>query len=1376
MTRDPLAYLGVDSENNPQTIVATRDPAATDIYDTGTVWVNKTDNEFFVTTSSGHWEVGGSGTAAVATLTGDTGGAISPVSGDIIIAGGTNCASSGSGHTITLDVPDASSTTKGAIEIATNAETLTGTSTTLAVTPDDLNYKLGSQTAYGVLVGAGTAAAVVATTAGTNGQVLIAGTTANPAFASITHTGGTLTSTPGASTLNIDVAQATESQIGGGRIATAAETVAGLLDTVFITPAKAALLPVGVDATEVNKGVARVATQAETLAYTIDTDMVTPLKLGQAFAAPPAIGTATPAAGTFTSLTDSGVTSLQGGEVNIATDSAANAVNIGLGATARAIAIGSSAAAHTITIGNTTGAASLNLACGTGNFALDGAATSNYTVGTSAVGGTITIGGTAQTGTITLGSSSGANAVAIGAGAGATTVNVANGIGGNTISIGTGANGAAQTINLATGASAANSNVNILTGNGTAGTQTLSALTGTRAGVCNIGTGAAAHVVTIGSTTAAAATTLQSGTGNTAITSAGTVTLDAAGVLELNSSAGVIGIGNDAVAQNINVGTGGAARTITIGNVTGATTVNVNTGTGGFGVQTTGAGDITLNSADTVLIDAAGVLELNSSAGVISIGNDAIAQNIDIGTGGAARTITLGNVTGATAVNVNTGTGGMLITTTGAGDFAVNSADTLLLDAAGVLELNSSAGIISIGNDAIAQNINVGTGGAARTITIGNNTGATAVNFTSGTGGFSFTPTGAGVTTFNVSAGGYQVVGAGNSIGIGNDGAANAITIGNNTGATQVQITSGTGSIALASTGTGDITINSSDTLLLDSAGVLELNSSAGIISIGNDNVAQNINIGTGAAARVVTIGNVTDATQVVLNSGTAGIQLASTGAGDITINSSDTVLIDSAGVLELNSSAGIIGIGNDAVAQNINIGTGAAARTITVGNNTGTTAINLTSGTGNIALSTAGTGDITLDSDDTILIDGDGVIEINSSAGEISIGNDADAQNINIGTGAAARTLNIGNNTANTRVRTLANSCEVDVGGAANMVTINGASGVQLNSTAGALGFGNDADAQPIYIGTGGAARTITIGNSTGATSVIIDNGTGALDIGITATDHNTTLGSTTGVSLTTVQSGTGGLVLTGTIAEATCKIVTRSADKITITQSPVLQSNANTGAVPSGSTGDVNLMMMQEGIIMEEFILGAGQTIIAPRMDANGLLISLDLTNTEGAEYNFGAARSNSRHAYTIGTSPAFYIKAAIRVADVSGVDPLLLGFRKSAANNATFTNYTDFASIGLDVGVNDGTCIIQTNLNNAGVAATNTTDAWADAATKTLAVYVSAAGVVTYTINGVAPTATAAFTFDNGDVVVPFLHFLHAAAAPGEIHLVSLEIGPQ
>jgi len=98
----------------------------------------------------------------------------------------------------------------------------------------------------------------------------------------------------------------------------------------------------------------------------------------------------------------------------------------------------------------------------------------------------------------------------------------------------------------------------------------------------NLGTGAAAKPVILGSTNTTSSTTVQSGTGDVIVTSTDAVTVDAAGVLELNSSAGVISIGNDAVAQNMNFGTGAAAREIQIGNATGATEVEITGGSAGI--------------------------------------------------------------------------------------------------------------------------------------------------------------------------------------------------------------------------------------------------------------------------------------------------------------------------------------------------------------------------------------------------------------------------------------------------------------------------------------------------------------------------------------------------------------------------------------------------------------------------------------------------------------------------------------------------------------------------------------------------------------------------------------------------------------------------
>lgn len=250
------------------------------------------------------------------------------------------------------------------------------------------------------------------------------------------------------------------------------------------------------------------------------------------------------------------------------------------------------------------------------------------------------------------------------------------------------------------------------------------------------------------------------------------------------------------------------------------------------------------------------------------------------------------------------------------------------------------------------------------------------------------------------------------------------------------------------------------------------------------------------------------------------------------------------------------------------------------------------------------------------------------------------------------------------------------------------------------------------------------------------------------------------------------GNLTVSGTI---TADEFVETITEITLTQSPLLQSNANTGAAPSGATGDVNLMSLQSGEIMEQFILGAGQTIIAPRMAAAGLLTSLDLVAAEGAEYNWGM-RANASPTFVIGTSPAFFFELEVTAADIGGLDPFLAGFRIVQANDATLANYTDFAAIGANATTAADVVIIQTQLNTGGVVITNTTDAWLDTETRTFRINVSAAGVVTYLINGAPPTATAAFTFDNGDRVAPFIRHLFGAATPGAINWVRFQYGLQ
>lgn len=152
----------------------------------------------------------GTGAAPVETITGNSGGPVGPsASGNINLLGltttGVSVAGNPATNTLTISNADATETQKGVVELATNAEAITGTaSTNLAIIPSSLTAKLGTQTANGVAYGQGSTSALGWTSAGTNGQVLIAATGAAPAFASLTSTGGTITFTPGANSLNLE--------------------------------------------------------------------------------------------------------------------------------------------------------------------------------------------------------------------------------------------------------------------------------------------------------------------------------------------------------------------------------------------------------------------------------------------------------------------------------------------------------------------------------------------------------------------------------------------------------------------------------------------------------------------------------------------------------------------------------------------------------------------------------------------------------------------------------------------------------------------------------------------------------------------------------------------------------------------------------------------------------------------------------------------------------------------------------------------------------------------------------------------------------------------------------------------------------------------
>lgn len=137
---------------------------------------------------------------------GDTGSAV-PSSGviDILGTAAQGIVTSAAGSAVTITASDATTTQKGVLETATDAESIAGSSAAVAVTPASLAAKLGTQTANSIPYGTGTTAAVGWTSALTNGQLAIGSTGMPPVAANLTSTGGTITITNGAGSINLDL-------------------------------------------------------------------------------------------------------------------------------------------------------------------------------------------------------------------------------------------------------------------------------------------------------------------------------------------------------------------------------------------------------------------------------------------------------------------------------------------------------------------------------------------------------------------------------------------------------------------------------------------------------------------------------------------------------------------------------------------------------------------------------------------------------------------------------------------------------------------------------------------------------------------------------------------------------------------------------------------------------------------------------------------------------------------------------------------------------------------------------------------------------------------------------------------------------------------
>jgi hypothetical protein len=325
----------------------------------------------------------------------------------------------------------------------------------------------------------------------------------------------------------------------------------------------------------------------------------------------------------------------------------------------------------------------------------------------------------------------------------------------------------------------------------------------------------------------------------------------------------------------------------------------------GFSLTYDGTGDIIFNdsgSLTSVGLTSTGALSQTGSSTFVGSISQTGANTFSTGTGAitlngattlsGTNTLTVG--TGATTLGGTLGVTGTstLAAINTSGNFA-QSGSTTFATGTGAITLNGATTLSG------TNTLTVGTGattlGGTLAVT-GNqtNTGDLAVN------GGDITTT---ATTFNLINGTATTVnfaGAATTINLGAAGA----------------VVTGGGALTLASAAATSLTLDSGTTGAL--------------------------NIGTGANAKTIIIGNSTGATSLVLDAGTGAISLGSsafarstniaTGAALQTVTIGST---SGASTLTLDSGTGALNIGTGAQARSINIGTGNAVQNITMGNAT---------------------------------------------------------------------------------------------------------------------------------------------------------------------------------------------------------------------------------------------------------------------------------------------------------------------------------------------------------------------------------------------------------------------------------------------------------
>lgn len=193
-----------------------------------------------------------------------------------------------------------------------------------------------------------------------------------------------------------------------------------------------------------------------------------------------------------------------------------------------------------------------------------------------------------------------------------------------------------------------------------------------------------------------------------------------------------------------------------------------------------------------------------------------------------------------------------------------------------------------------------------------------------------------------------------------------------------------------------------------------------------------------------------------------------------------------------------------------------------------------------------------------------------------------------------------------------------------------------------------------------------------------------------------------------------------------------------------------------PTGSGGDENVASFPQGLDLGYHMIGT-QTILAPTMDfAQGALMGLDKTLADGVEYVPGVGLTALNPlAKTVGAGLAHFFKCKFFFETDANVAECALGFRKAEAYQALIDGYDEMACLNVQYDTTDAFIRTETILNGDPTVTVETGLTMVDGVAREFEVRVTTGGVATFYVDGVKVGSS--FTFDDGEVIVPFFHWL-------------------